>query len=424
MSQQQTVISRNGVLHISRFVFVATVMLTIAWCMATNKSLQVQPKVLISAIDDSWVNVGSGIFVFSAYLDVRKHFYYSKRGVVALALQRIDVHKPDLYCLLTDDSGNSVCAETPINTVLIKPATDEYKYHQYLYICNISLSAITPTFVSFRSKMCLEPSPRIPVIQIHTESNSSKKFGVYVHSPLFHVHDAQFIIQTIEMNRILGAQWFTFYIHDVGQDVRRVLEEYSKEGVVDVVRSTLPDISVRYYGQHLLMHDCGYRNMYKVKYMLYTDLDEIVVPQNSQNWDQMMTQIDRKSIGAFRFRHVALLGESTSKTLAVCNSSKKIEMPRFMKFTDQTTPLPFSKRSKFLIKPETFARMGIHNPRNLLKGFSTYQVPSEIGLLYHYRLPPLHIPKSKIKNNQMTRYLPELTARIKDRNCKINLEVT
>ena len=120
-----------------------------------------------------------------------------------------------------------MCAETPINTVVIKPATDEYKYHQYLYICNISSSAITPTIVSFRSKMCLEPSPRIPVIQIHT---SSKKFGVCIHSPLYHVHDAQFIIQTIEMNRILGAQWSVFYIHDVGQDVRRVLEEYGRCG--------------------------------------------------------------------------------------------------------------------------------------------------------------------------------------------------
>ena len=165
MSQQQIVISRNGVLCISRFVFVAIVMITIAWCIAINEPPQLQPKVFISAIDDSWVKVGPGIFVFSAYLDVRKHFYYSKRGVAALALQWIDVHKPNLYCLLTDDSGNSVCAETPINTVLIRSATDEYKYHQYFYICNISSSVITPTFVSFSSKMCLEPSPRIPVIQ-------------------------------------------------------------------------------------------------------------------------------------------------------------------------------------------------------------------------------------------------------------------
>ena len=117
-----------------RFVFVAIVMITIAWCIAMNEPPQLQPKVFISAIDDSWVNVGPGIFVFSAYLDVRKHFYYSKRGVVALVLQSIDVHKPNLYCLLTDGSGNSVCAETPINTVLIKSATGEDKYHQYVLL--------------------------------------------------------------------------------------------------------------------------------------------------------------------------------------------------------------------------------------------------------------------------------------------------
>ena len=108
------------------------------------------------------------------------------------------------------------------------------------------------------------------------------------------------------MNRILGAEWFTFYVHSASQDVMRVLQDYSKEGVVEVVMLTIPNISVHYYGQQVLLQDCAYRNMYKVRHLFYTDLDEIIVPQKDQNWSQMITAMDRKSIGSFHVRQVTL----------------------------------------------------------------------------------------------------------------------
>ena len=133
--------------------------------------------------------------------------------------------------------------------------------------------------------------------------------------------DVQLVIQTIEMNRILGAERFTFYIHSASQDIMRVLRNYSREGVVDVVMSMIPNISVHYYGQSMLIQDCTYRNIYKVRHLLYTDLDEIIVPQNHHKWSQMITAIDRKSIGGFHVRHMAFSGKDAPKMLSICNSS-------------------------------------------------------------------------------------------------------
>ena len=70
---------------------------------------------------------------------------------MALAVQNIGMtDHPSLYCLLTDDSGHTMCLEDPINKVLLsnKPG---FKYLQYFYICNLPLnsSAVTPKFVSF-----------------------------------------------------------------------------------------------------------------------------------------------------------------------------------------------------------------------------------------------------------------------------------
>ena len=323
--------------------------------------------------ETAWVKVGSEMFVFSAYMDTRENYYYSKRGVVALAVQNDRMNHPFLYCHLTDSNGHTWCLKRQIRKVVVNHCR-KYKYRPYYYICDLPprFSAITPKFVSFSfNSSCQQPSPPVPVTQVQNTTNSTQGFGVCIQSPLFNMNNVQFIIQTIEMNRILGAERFTFYIHSASQDVMRVLQDYSKEGVVDVVKSTIPNINIHYYGQQVLIQDCAYRNMYKIRHLLYTDLDEIIVPQNHQNWSQMITAIDRKSIGSFHVRHVTLVGKKTSqKTISICNSSKEIEIPRFMKFTERSSPYRLPRRAKYIIKPETFAVAKTHDPGQLLEGYS------------------------------------------------------
>ena len=74
--------------------------------------------------------------------------------------------------------------------------------------------------------------------------------------------------------------------------------------------------------------------MHRVKYLMYTDLDEIIVPQQHTDWSGMMEKLDQESCGAFIVRHVHLYGHSTTGT---CNTSNKSEykMPRFVTFTQR-----------------------------------------------------------------------------------------
>ena len=366
-----------------------------------------------------WVNVGPEMFVFSAYLDTRDNSYSSNR-VVVLVMQNDRMKHALLYCHLTDSNGRTWCLKDHIRKKVINLCR-QYKYRSYYYICNLPphISAITSKFVSFSfNRSCQQLSPPIPVTQAQNTSNAMKRFGVCIESPLFNMNDVQFIIQTIEMNRILGAEWFTFYVHSASQDVMRVLQDYSKEGVVEVVMSTIPNISVHYYGQQVLLQDCAYRNMYKVTHLFYTDLDEIIVPQKHQNWSQMITAMDRKSIGSFHVRQVTLVGKSAPKTLSICNSSKKIETPRFMKFTERSSPYSLPLRAKYIIKPETFEVAQTHDPGPLLEGYSIYRVPSEVALLYHFRLPFFHdSSRKRVKDDRMIRYLPELIEHIERKIC-------
>ena len=368
-----------------------------------------------------WVNVGPEMWVYSAYLDTRADSaYFEKWGVVVVAVQKIQTNQPSLYCLLTDNKGHTLCLKHPIRRVLVN--NNSFKHRPYYYVCNLpsNFSIVTLKFVSFSfNRSCQQPSPPIPVTQVQTTSNPTKGFGVCIESPLFNMNDVQFIIQTIEMNRILGAEWFTFYVHSASQDVIQVLQDYAKEGVVEVVMSTIPKtVNVYYHGQQVVIQDCAYRNMYKVKYLLFTDLDEIIVPQKHRNWSQLLTAMDNKSLGEFQVRHVAFSGKSVSKTLSVCNSSKEIERPRFMKFTERSPPNPLPKRAKLIIKPETFAIIVTHGLCQLLKDYSTYAVPSDVALLYHYRLRlRLGDSQNRVKDDRMLRYFPELIDRIEEQIC-------
>ena len=368
-----------------------------------------------------WVKVSPEIqvYIFSAYLDER---YRGK--VVAIGMQSTKQHPP-LYCLLSDGKGHTMCLRKPIirGHVFDHCYTD---YCQYFYICSLPTSTLKPEFVSFSSNTsCLQSSPWIPVAQkVVNQSNFTKSFGLCICSPVYQTDSTQFIVESIEMKRILGAEKLTIYIHNASAAVWNILKDYSSEGLVEVLNSTLPinSTQVDYYAQLALLQDCAYRNMYRVKYLFFNDLDEIVVPQKHQNWSQMMADIDQESIGGFVFQHVLLQKniKIASSSHLLCNSTGKAEpVPRIISYTKRSHVFPRG-RTKFIVKPTKFTRIRIHQPGKLQIGYSEYLVPRDIALLYHYRKPPLHVGTEIPNDTTLMKYFPELIARIERRMCSFD----
>ena len=64
----------------------------------------------------------------------------------------------------------------------------------------------------------------------------------------------------IEMNRILGAEWFTAYLtKSVSAEVKEVMKNY--DGLVDVVDWNIPfKAGGVYVGQQMSIQDCAYRS--------------------------------------------------------------------------------------------------------------------------------------------------------------------
>ena len=366
----------------------------------------------------AWVKVPHRIpfYVTSTYLDRRRNHF--GQAVVVLRYEVTSKREQPIYCLLSNAKWSEMqCTKDPAKKVKINNGCNRSKneYCEYYYICTVS-SLFTPAFVSFSSSYtCQQPSTWITVAPGLTEP--TKKFGVCIESPLFNVTDPQYIIHTFEMNRILGAEWFTVYIMSASAEVKKVLKDYSDEGLLETVDWNIPSKVGGHYGQTMCLQDCAYRNMHRVKYLIYTDLDEIIVPQQHPFWSQMMEKLDQESRGAFIVRMVHLYGNKTTHA-GTCNSSKsEFKMPRFITFTQRAERIhEVGYRSKLIVKPKMFGRIGVHKIFELLKGYQTYNVPPEVALLYHFRVPRLYTSTAR-KEDKMVKYSSDLLARIEARIC-------
>ena len=62
---------------------------------------------------------------------------------------------------------------------------------------------------------------------------------------------------------------------------------------------------IYYSGQILSMTECGYRQMYKSKYVLVQDLDEFVVPTRASDWSSMLDDISDPAMRDLSLIHIS-----------------------------------------------------------------------------------------------------------------------
>ena len=127
---------------------------------------------------------------------------------------------------------------------------------------------------------CTNASADIPV---HNRASHDptrlKGFGVCVQTPVFDKSPQQ-IIDFIEMNRALGAGHITLYVMDINKQLDHFFSTtYYEKDLLEVVkwRNLGAWTEMHYYGELLVMQDCLYRHMNRVKYVAFVDMDELIL---------------------------------------------------------------------------------------------------------------------------------------------------
>ncbi|MCL4135725.1 UNVERIFIED_CONTAM: hypothetical protein GTU68_040841 [Idotea baltica] len=201
-------------------------------------------------------------------------------------------------------------------------------------------------------------------------------FSVCVKPFHYNFNRAVWLVEFIELHRILGVEKFFFYNHTVGADLEKVLQYYIKENIVDIQQWTLPVVTqkeIRTEGLFAALNDCNLRNVGRYKYTIMIDVDEFIIPKLFDNYTALITSLGDKTTYVFQNVFFYLYWDNdTSVTEEYYGSpdslgtklfGSKDEAPYLLtayKTIRSTKIHKHGSRSKYITKPEKATECGNH----------------------------------------------------------------
>lgn len=387
-------------------------------------TLSEKPVCKHNVSEDTIIRVkNSRTFLVSAYLD-----YRGSRVVRILGITYRD--EPDsLLCNFCPfHSNNTQFAEFQVHTDHFN-----FPYGTTDLLCHVQ-DAKDPKYVSLY--LADDPAPIFLKIQnIDEQVNELEpKFQydfIICISAMFSAYNnvLQFI-QSLEMYRILGAKKVIIYHTESSQQMKKILSYYIGLEIVELIPWPITSFlnvsrgwhypehpgDLHYFGQTAALNDCIYRNMYKSKYIVLNDLDELIVPVNHQNWPEMLDyflSVD-PNINVFIFKNHVFPTTPQDKTnhltpkewTSVPGVNIVHHVYREPNQPDEINP------TKMIINPRSIVKVSVHVPLEFMG--NQYEVPNDFARLCHYREP-----KQKdldrgflIEDNILSKYETELIIRV------------
>ncbi|XP_011406776.2 PREDICTED: beta-1,4-galactosyltransferase galt-1-like [Amphimedon queenslandica] len=285
-------------------------------------------------------------------------------------------------------------------------------------------------------KHCNDLSDYIPIKDNKTEKNYT--YGLCIHQSLYNLTQPEMLVHWVELNIALGAEIMTVYLQNdyISETYYTLMIPYIKKGVVEVLDWGLkPPIIPGYtkaWGQNGVITECIYRNMYRVKYLGLSDLDEFFVPQKVKTIPEMIKGFENsffrgrmaRRASSFTFHNIyfhkreRMLPElSNTSILQDCPG---MELPRYYTFTARSSFKTPEYFNKIIVRPRAVISAWIHRVNVPLKGFSRkFGVSVSDGVSQHYRVPEKEIKRPQTTFT-MSRYFHETLRGIKRELCKKN----
>ncbi|KAI8726377.1 glycosyltransferase family 92 protein F13G3.3 [Biomphalaria glabrata] len=111
--------------------------------------------------------------------------------------------------------------------------------------------------------------------------SSLKRNFTVCYAILYNFTNYKQIIQSVEFDRILGAEHFFVYNMSISNTTDALLRTISETRLADSHAMAASISEIHYQGQVLAINDCVYRNKGVSKYVAIHDTDEIIIPKQS-----------------------------------------------------------------------------------------------------------------------------------------------
>lgn len=297
-------------------------------------------------------------------------------------------------------------------------------YSAVFFLCPLWTPGLAPYAVSLVTAQCSKPYNLMYVHESPRKQLPAKDFTVCV-SPLNRRYNrVNELVQTVEFNRLFGADYFVFYNFSTGPNIDKVLNQYAKEGLVQIVQWHIPlemdtwpqinEVEIHYFGQLAALNDCLYRNMHSSKFLVFSDMDELIVPRKHKYWSAMLDALPETSVYHFRCSFFRRDWPESSDNFTYRSTAKRLKLDYLFTLDRESAILPIYSRSKFILEPGKVEIVGIHNIWAVRSGAQReHIVDPMVGLLHHYR--KLEQSANQTHDPAILDFAKDLVDRVKER---------
>ena len=277
-----------------------------------------------------------------------------------------------------------------------------------------------PVAVSVSAEKC---QPYSNMLRVHNLQKTDPKVNFTVCVQPFHYRYANVLafVEWIELNLLLGAEYFTFYNYSLNPKMNHVLEWYSKRGYAEVIQWPLPmrvekNSEIAFCGQILAQNDCHYRNKFKSVFTVHIDLDEFIIPRNQKErtWHQVIARLPVADMYTFLNTFFKLEWADTNTSFPGKDIAVSYGLNTLLKLVREEKISPAYQRSKFMARTEGVISLAVHDAIKT-KHNNKFVVPVNDGLVQHYRnWENPEDPKKRTKDTTIMKYKDDLIRKVQE----------
>lgn len=388
--------------------------------LTQTKDLQSRENKIITDHFRSVIPGSSDVFVFSAFGIHSDSDDFSQSDNVTVSISSVvDMDSPvrDYKCILRrKESQTAIWTKA---TLQLYPESHGRRFTAVAFSCMVK-DVIDLDTVSLVADNKENPAVVLPIM---FPSEAKRTFTVCVPPLNSRYSKAYQLVEMVEVGRLLGADHYFFYNYSTEWNVDVVLNHYKSRGLATIIQWSLPlalqingtdgtseEARLHYFGQLVMLNDCLNRNRGASKYVIFQDLDELLIPKNHQSWNDMLNSLPA-NMAAFMFRSsfFHLDCPNTGLDSNVINEiAKPYKAYAFIKQYREERIFGRSVRSKYIVDPLQVQVVGVHNVWKFRKGGKSYHVPPEVALVHHYREMKQNQQIRSQRDNSTLRYIGAL----------------
>ncbi|GAB1608318.1 hypothetical protein Ahia01_001116000 [Argonauta hians] len=369
------------------------------------------------------------VWVFSAYHENLTGPYIRIIGAKSRWIAG-NIHCQLWYNVTGSNNSTDTKSHVVIVPAIVKNIPEDHGriYTACYFLCPLHKVKVPPVSVSIvLKKECQKPENYVLVTPNSVAKEEDKKQFTVCLSPLHTEYNNIYeLVEWMEINQLFGADYFVFYNSSIGPTARKILNQYTNEGLSEIVQWNIPfeynlkkePFGIHYHAQLAAINDCLYRNLYKSKYVVFIDIDEIIVPKEQRNWLSLINNIKHTAnIGAYIFRSTFFRKEweDTEKKFSGKNIAEKYNLSSLLKLKREHKIFPVYIRSKTIVNPLKVETVGIHNIWRFRPGYIASEIRTTQGLLHHYRDFENPKDKNRLYDNSTLTYKDDILKRITKR---------